>query len=161
VALSDAAQKISVSVPTGWTQDARATWGPADNTSQALTDVGPRPVLRASTDPKAVAADKNTKAPSIFIGLTTDVNVPPKTAADHTAAENGGCTRGKDRTRTIGTLSATITPWTACKTGPVSVTEVGLVDSGKKFAAWVRIKQIDATDLTDTLLDTVKLSAPA
>ncbi|MEO5874486.1 MAG: protein kinase, partial [Streptosporangiaceae bacterium] len=159
VALSDAAQKITVSVPTGWTQDARSTWVPSTNTG-SLTDSLSRSVLRASTDPKAGAAAKNAMVPSIFIGLTTDVNVPPKTAADHTAEANGGCTKGAERTRTIGTLTATITPWTACKAGPPSVTEVGLVDAGKKFGAWVRIKQIDATDLTDTLLDTVTLTAP-
>jgi hypothetical protein len=161
VPLSDASQKITVSVPTGWTQDARATWVPSSNTTNALTDAQSRPVLRASTDPKAAAADKNAKIPSIFIGLTTDVNVPPKTVSDHTAATNGGCTKGKARTKTFGTLTAQITPWTACKTGTPSVTEVGLVDAGKKFGAWVRIKQVDANDLTDTVLATIKLGAPA
>jgi serine/threonine protein kinase len=160
VALSDASQKIMVSVPTGWTQDARATWVPSTNTTGALTDGQSRPVLRASTDPKTAAADRNAKIPSIFIGLTTDVKVPPATAADHTAAANGGCTKGTGRTKTIGTLTAQITPWTACKTGPPSITEVGLVDASKKFGAWVRIKQVDATDVSDTILGTIKLVAP-
>jgi hypothetical protein len=159
VALSDASQKINVSVPTGWTQDARATWKPSENTG-TLTDTQLRPVLRASTDPKAVLADKNAKVPSIIIGLTTDLNVPPKTVADHTADKDGGCTKGTTRTKTIGTLTAQITPWTACKTGPPSITEVGMVDAGKKFGAWVRIKQVDATDLSDTILGTIKLTAP-
>ncbi|MCD0450220.1 serine/threonine protein kinase [Actinocorallia sp. API 0066] len=158
VALADPSQKIQVSVPAAWAQDtAEGTWNP--KTNAALEDDTDRPVLRATSD-KDDFRPADATSPGIFVGLTGALTVPPPTQSDHEADANGGCVKGDTRSLKIGTLNATITPWTECKTGVPSITEVGVVNEEQTFAAWVRIKQTDETDLTDAILRTLKLQEP-
>ncbi|MEO3785919.1 serine/threonine-protein kinase [Actinocorallia sp. B10E7] len=154
VQVADASQKIKAKVPQSWVQDAdQATWTPSTNAG--LDDAGPRPVLRATPD-KANFRDPEDTGPGLFVGLTTALDVPPAAHADHSA----NCTKGEPRTRKVGGLTATITLWSQCKSGVPMITEVGLVDSGRAYAAWVRIKQTEAPDLTDRILDGLELQAP-
>ncbi|WP_344832767.1 serine/threonine-protein kinase [Actinocorallia longicatena] len=161
VSLTDAAAKITVSVPKEWQQDAtEQTWSPAANnlTGDASTT---RPVLRASTDPTRFRGVEQTNG-GVFIGLTTAPTPMPATLSDHARAGNGGCTKGNSSTKTVGTLTFTITDWTACKTGVPVIKEIAAVDSSKTFGAWIRIKQATgAADVTNQILDSLKLSAPA
>ncbi|GAB2819226.1 hypothetical protein GCM10022221_16320 [Actinocorallia aurea] len=158
VPLADASQKIQVSVPAEWTQDAEeTTWNPAANAG--VDDSADRPVLRATTD-KDDFRPAEAKSPGIFVGLTTALALPPEGQADHSAPEDGGCVKGKTRTLKIDGLGATVTPWTQCKTGVASITEVGVVREDKSFGAWVRIKQTQDPDLSDAILRTLKLQAP-
>ncbi|GAB3670227.1 hypothetical protein GCM10027589_38690 [Actinocorallia lasiicapitis] len=157
--LVDASGKINVSVPKEWQQDAAGqTWSPAANgvTGDAGTA---RPALRASTDP-AKFRDPDQVNSGVFIGVTTAEAPVPATNGDHTRAGNGGCTKGTSREKTVGTLTFTITPWTECKSGVPTIQEISAIDSSGA-RAWIRVKQAaDTPDVTDQILDSVKISAP-
>ncbi|MDX6744969.1 serine/threonine-protein kinase [Actinocorallia sp. A-T 12471] len=158
VPLADPSQKIQLSVPAAWVQDTdQDTWNPAENAGVA--DSTARPVLRATTD-KDDFRPADATSPGVFVGLTTALPLPPEGESDHSAAEDGGCVKGETRSLKIGDLGATITPWTQCKTGVPSITEVGVVKDDQSFGAWVRIKQTDETDISDQILRTLKLQAP-
>ncbi|MFI0369220.1 hypothetical protein ACH35V_15155 [Actinomadura sp. 1N219] len=158
VVLHDESGEISVSVPGTWKQDAgEQTWSPA---ASRVADREKRPVLRASTDPTRFR-DPGHGNSGIFIGLTTAKNPVPAAPADHERADNGGCTAVKPRTKTVGSLTFTITRWKGCRVGVPVIDEVRAVDASKPFGAWIRIKQAeDAQDVTDQILDTVRLAAP-
>ncbi|MEU5878653.1 protein kinase [Spirillospora sp. NPDC047279] len=156
--LRDPSGKIRVSVPDGWLQDPKSTWRPSENgipddraTSRAL--------LRAGVDPTRLKDVEHAK-PGLFIGLTNSVKVPPAWLGDHSRKDNGRCTKGRPRTRTHRTFTATITPWTKCQRGSPVIIEIGLVHSTRRYAAWIRIKQPSTSDLTDQILDTVEVSPP-
>ncbi|WP_232835433.1 serine/threonine-protein kinase [Actinocorallia populi] len=152
--VADASQKIKARVPQAWVpDDGERTWNPASNAG--LDDSAPRPVLRATPD-KDNFREADHTGPGLFVGLTTALDVPPARHADH--SEN--CTKGEPRTREVGGLTATVTLWTRCKSGVPMITEVGLVDSARTYAAWVRIKQTGEPDLTDRILDGLELQAP-
>ncbi|GAA2721257.1 serine/threonine-protein kinase [Actinocorallia aurantiaca] len=154
VQVADPSGKIKVKVPQTWVLDpAEPTWNPAGNAG--LGDAAARPVLRATPE-KDNFRDPTDTGPGLFAGLTTALDVPPATTSDH----SDNCTKGKPRTRKVGGLTATVTLWSQCKTGVPMITEVGLVDSGRTYAAWVRIKQTGTPDLTDRILDGLELQAP-
>lgn len=154
VQVADASQKIKARVPESWAPDGdERTWNPATNAG--LDDSAARPVLRATPEKDNFREPEHT-GPGLFVGLTTSLDVPPAGASDH--SEN--CTRSEPRTRQVNGFTATITSWTRCKTGVPMITEVGLVDSGRTYAAWVRIKQTAEPDLTDRILDGLELQAP-
>ncbi|ROO90223.1 serine/threonine protein kinase [Actinocorallia herbida] len=158
VPLADPSRKIQVSVPAEWTQDTgESIWNPSANAG--VDDAADRPVLRATTN-KDDFRPADAKSPGVFVGLTTALTLPPKGESDHTAPEDGGCVKGEARSLKIGDLGATITPWTQCKTGVPSITEVGVVKEDKTFGAWVRIKQAAGPDISDQILRTLKLQAP-
>lgn len=156
VTVSDAARRLSVTVPKEWPKGVEETWSPS---VVGLADQGPRPVLRATPDVVRFRTDKE-NVPGVFIGLTTDVtegSLPPPSASLHPSA----CpTKSPPEQYRRGTLSGTITRWTGCNGGNTSITEVGLRDSGGKFGLWIRIKQVDGTDRTKQILDSVTATGP-
>lgn len=159
IVLQDVSGRVSVSVPNTWKQDVtEQTWSPS---ATGVADPMNRPVLRASTDP-AKFRDFDHVSTGIFIGLTTAENPVSITLADHTQPGNGGCTKVEPRTKTVGYLTFTITQWKDCQVGVPVINEVRAIDASKTFGAWIQIKQAeDAQDVTDELLDTVRLASPS
>jgi serine/threonine protein kinase len=153
--VSDPSGRITVSVPKTWPKAALPTWVPS---SVGLADSKAEPVLRATPDTTAqVTQFRNSalKVPGVFVGLTTDVtpgHLPPASATVHSQ-----CTKSGPVQYSHGTLTGTITRFTGCTSGTPEISEVGLVDQSKKFGLWIRIKQIDATDLTTQILDSLQV----
>lgn len=150
--VSIASGRLSVSVPKEWQKGTEETWVPSTQ-GVGFTDTATEPVLRAApsiTDFRRSAG----KTPGVFIGLTTAAaTVPPQAALTHPP-----CTKGAPESYTSpdGTLSGQIVHFTGCTAGVPSITEVGLKDKTGKFSLWIRIKQIDANDLTKQILDSVR-----
>ncbi|GAA2616851.1 hypothetical protein GCM10010411_60020 [Actinomadura fulvescens] len=156
VQVADSTGKIKLAVPNAWPlQSAEKTWS---TSIAALTDPKARPVLRAT--PNAAAFKGDGQSPGVFVGLTTDLaagKLPPPGLIGHAQ-----CTKGarEDYVSPDKALTGTIIRFTACKIGTPSVTEVGLRDKNGTFGAWVRIKETDNRNLTRTILDSLKLTAP-
>jgi hypothetical protein len=153
--VSEATGRLRVTVPTGWAKQQEETWSPA---SVGLAgDPQRRPVLRA-TPSLAQFQRLRAATPGVFVGMTTDLTpgrLPPPGFADHP-----GCTREQPQPYRRGTLNGTITRWVRCDGGPISFSEVGLADTGGRFGLWIRVKQIDNTDLTRQILDSLRAQAP-
>ncbi|GLW67576.1 hypothetical protein Arub01_58190 [Actinomadura rubrobrunea] len=156
VQVADASGKIRAAVPRAWTVDRQEpTWVPS---TVALNDAQARPVLRATPNVAQFKGDGT--APGVFIGLTKDVaqgKLPPPGVTGHRTCTRAGT---QNYTSPDKTLTGTITRFTGCRVGTPSVTEVGLRDSRGAFGVWIRIKENDNRDLTKTILDNLKLTAP-
>jgi hypothetical protein len=149
VTVSDPSGRLTVTVPKEWPKGPEQTWLPS---TVGLADAKQEPVLRATPNVTQFRTATG-KTPGVFVGLTTDVTagkLPPATAAVHPQ-----CTKGQPEPYTRGTLKGTITHYTGCKTGTSSISEIGLTDTGGKFGLWIRIKQVDATDRTKKILDSL------
>lgn len=154
--VADPSGKIRAAVPKAWPVDRQeSTWQP---TTVALNDAQPRPVLRAT--PNVTQFKGDGPAPGVFIGLTKDVaqgKLPPPGVTGHRTCTPAGT---ENYTSPDKALTGTITRFTGCRAGTPSVTEVGLRDSRGTFGVWIRIKENDNRDLTKTILDSLKLTAP-
>jgi serine/threonine protein kinase len=155
VVVSDPSGKIKAAVPKTWPKQQEQTWVP---TTVHLSDPGPRPVLRATPNLQQFLG--NGAGPGVFIGVTTDVqpgHLPPPTASVHPQ-----CTKGapENYTSPDGTLTGTITRFSACKSGTPTVTEVGLKDKAGKFGLWIRVKETDNRNATKDILDNLKITGP-
>jgi serine/threonine protein kinase len=154
VTVRDASGKLAAAVPKAWSAQRTATWMPAE---VALADTLPRPVLRATPD-FADFRNATGRTPGLFIGLTTDTapgRLPPAGAAQHSQY-----VKGQPESYRRGTLMGTIIRYTGCANGTPSIAEIGLTDSSGGFGLWIRIKQVDDTDLTRRILDSVQAKAP-
>ncbi|GLZ12083.1 hypothetical protein Acsp04_23180 [Actinomadura sp. NBRC 104425] len=154
--VADPSGKIRAAVPKAWPLDRQEpTWVP---TTVGLNDAQPRPVLRAT--PNVTQFKGDGPAPGVFIGLTKDVaqgKLPPPGVTRHRACTPAGT---EHYTSPDKALTGTITRFTGCQAGTPSVTEVGLRDSRGTFGVWIRIKENDNRNLTKTILDNLKLTAP-
>ncbi|HEX6471624.1 MAG TPA: protein kinase [Streptosporangiaceae bacterium] len=146
---------LSVTVPTGWAKQQEETWRPA--TVGLAGDQRAEPVLRATPD---LTQFRTLKAatPGVFVGMTRDLTpgrLPPPAVSRHP-----NCRKEPTRPYRRGTLNGTITRWVRCDGGPISFSEIGLVDTSGRFGMWIRVKQIDNNDLTRRILDSLQVRAP-
>jgi hypothetical protein len=144
VAVTDTTGRLTLRVPKAWTLQRQHNKWPV-----TVTDGATAPAMRATPDYAQFVKD-DVAVPGVFAGLTHDLNVtlPPVTLGNH----RGKCTEGTARPYSHKSLSGRITPWTC---GSITINEVGLRDSGGKFAMWVRIKQTGPPDLTVRILDSI------
>jgi serine/threonine protein kinase len=145
VTVTDTTGRLSLRVPPAWTLQRQHNRWPV-----TVSDGATAPALRATPDYAQFVKD-DVAVPGVFAGLTRDLNVtlPPATLGNHRAK----CTEGPARPYSHGSLSGRITPW---KCGSITINEIGLRDSGGKFAMWVRIKQTGSPDLTGRILDSIR-----
>jgi serine/threonine protein kinase len=146
VGVTDTTGRLSLRVPPTWTlQTQHARW------PVQVSDGATAPALRATPDYDKFVRD-DVAVPGVFAGLTHDMSVqlPPLTIGNHRAK----CTRGTSQPYSHGSLSGQITPWTCG--GSITISEVGLRDSGGRFAMWVRVKLTGPPDLTRRILDSIR-----
>jgi hypothetical protein len=146
VTVTDTTGRLSLRVPPAWKLQTQHNRWPV-----RVSDGATAPALRATPDyAQFVRAD--VAVPGVFAGLTHDLEVflPPPTLGSH----RGKCTPGTSRPYQHGSLSGEITPWQCA--GSITINEVGLRDSGGKFAMWVRVKLTGPPDLTQRILDSIR-----
>ncbi|MGI5225550.1 serine/threonine-protein kinase [Actinoallomurus iriomotensis] len=146
VPVTDTTGRLSLRVPPSWKLQRDHSHWPVQ-----VSDGATAPALRATPDYAQFVRD-DARVPGVFAGLTHDLNVrlPPAGLGDHSAK----CTRGTSRAYRHGSLSGRITPWTCGDS--ITVNEVGLRDSGGRFALWVRVKLTGPPDITRTILDSIQ-----
>jgi hypothetical protein len=146
VTVTDTTGRLSLRVPPPWKLQTQHNRWPV-----SVGDGATAPALRATPD-YGQFVQEAVAVPGVFAGLTHDLNVPlpPATLGNHRAR----CTRGTDRAYRHGSLSGQITPWTC--SGSITIDEVGLRDSGGRYAIWVRVKQTGPPDLTRRILDSIR-----
>ncbi|MCO6010891.1 protein kinase [Actinoallomurus purpureus] len=145
VTVTDTTGRLSIRVPPTWKLQTQHTTWPI-----AVSDRAKAPALRATPDYVQFVKD-DVATPGVFAGLTHDMNVtlPPPTLGRHRLK----CTQGTDQAYRHGTLSGQITPW---RCGTITINEVGLRDTGGRFALWVRVKLAGPPDLTRKILDSIR-----
>jgi hypothetical protein len=146
VPVTDTTGRLSLRVPPAWKLQTQHNRWPV-----TVTDGATAPALRATPDYAQFVRD-DVAVPGVFAGLTHDLSVflPPATLGSH----RGKCVPGTARPYRHGSLSGKITPW-KCG-GSITINEVGLRDSGGKFAMWVRVKLTGPPDLTQRILDSIR-----
>ncbi|WP_329263041.1 serine/threonine protein kinase [Actinoallomurus sp. NBC_01490] len=146
VSVTDTTGRLSLRVPPSWTLQRDHSHWPVQ-----VSDGATAPALRATPNYDQFVRD-DVRVPGVFAGLTRDLGVrlPPASLGDHSSK----CTRGTSRAYRHGSLSGRITPWT-CR-GSITINEVGLRDSGGRFAMWVRVKLTGPPDITRTILDSIQ-----
>ncbi|WP_446678552.1 protein kinase domain-containing protein [Actinoallomurus acaciae] len=146
VPVTDATGRLRLRVPPSWTPQRSPSHWPVH-----VSDGATAPALRATPNYGQFVRD-DVRVPGVFAGLTHDLNVtlPPASLGDHSAK----CTRGTSHAYRHGSLSGRITPWTCGDS--ITVNEVGLRDSGGRFAMWVRVKLTGPPDITRTILDSIQ-----
>ncbi len=146
VTVTDVTGRLSVRVPPTWTLRRDHTTWPIP-----VTDRATAPALRATPDYDRFVRD-DVPTPGLFAGLTHDMNatLPPPGLGRHRAT----CTEGPSEPYRHGTLSGRIAPW-HCP-GSITISEVGLRDSGGRFAMWVRVKLVGGPDVTKKILDSIR-----
>ena len=146
VSVTDTTGRLSLRVPPAWKLQTQHNRWPV-----SVVDAATAPALRATPNYEQFVQD-SAAVPGVFAGLTRDLQVtlPPVTLGNHSAR----CTRGSERPYRHGSLSGRITPW-KCG-GSITINEVGLRESGNRFAIWVRVKQTGGADLTQPILDSIR-----
>ena len=146
IPVTDTTGRLSLRVPPAWKLQTQHNRWPV-----TVTDGATAPALRATPDYAQFVRD-DVAVPGVFAGLTHDLSVflPPATLGSH----RGKCVPGAARPYRHGSLSGKITPW-KCG-GSITINEVGLRDSGGKFAMWVRVKLTGPPDLTQRILDSIR-----
>jgi hypothetical protein len=146
VTVTDTTGRLSLRVPPSWRLQTLHNRWPVP-----VSDGATAPALRATPDYDQFVQD-GVAVPGVFAGLTHDLRValPPITLGSHRAR----CTPGPERPYQHGSLHGRITPWTCG--GSITINEVGLRDSGNRFAMWVRVKQTGPPDLTLRILDSIR-----
>jgi len=146
VPVTDTTGRLSLRVPAAWKLQTQHNRWPV-----TVSDGATAPAMRATPDYDKFVRD-DVAVPGVFAGLTHDLGVqlPPASFGSH----RGKCTPGQERPYQHGSLRGRITPWTCG--GSITINEVGLRDTGGKYAMWVRVKLTGPPDLTQKILDSIR-----
>jgi Protein kinase domain len=147
VAVTDTTGRLTLRVPPAWKLQTRHNTWPV-----RVSDAATAPAMRATPDYDQFVRD-DVAVPGVFAGLTRDLNVslPPAGFGSH----NAHCAPGAARPYRHGTLRGRIMPWTCG--GSITISEVGLRDSAGRFQMWVRVKLTGTPDITQKILDSIKV----
>jgi hypothetical protein len=157
VRVSDAGNRISIAVPTGWHRRAQVRGG---GWSPAAVGLGAThaPALELSPDLRHWR-DPAGGDPGIFVGLTNELQRNrdgPATVVGHEE-----CTRAAHPTPVAaGRLHGAELRWNGCAGGTSSFIEAVLYPPGGAYGVYVQIKQVGDRDESRAILDSLRTTPP-
>ncbi|RKN31558.1 serine/threonine-protein kinase [Micromonospora musae] len=150
VRVSDASGDLTIAVPAGWAQQLKdAGWDPA----RVRLPSGQAPGLLVGPD-LAAWPDPASRVPGVFAGASRSLGSGQPAPALPAHAD---CTAHPARPVAIGDLTGWVRRWVGCGGTPISFSEVLLAPAHDGYGIYVQIKQVDRTDRTDWILESLRV----
>ena len=150
VAVTGAAGRVSVTVPTAWgrqVQDAGwnlTPYGLAGRSGSGLAVAGDLAGWR----------DPTTSSPGVFVGLATGLRIPAVQAA------GSRCPYVQEDDRTIADLAATVRRHQPCAGSAATLVEAVLAPPDGRYVIFVQVKEPVGSDRADRVLDSLTVRPP-